>query len=105
MNKFVSIEEAMGIIKDGDSVAVSGFVGIGHPEEISSSIEKKFLESGNPKDLTIIYSGGQGDGYDKGINHFAYVGLVKRVIGGHWGLAPKMGSLAIDNKIEAENIK
>ena len=44
MNKFVSIEEAMGIIKDGDSVAVSGFVGIGHPEEISSSIEKKCEE-------------------------------------------------------------
>ena len=103
MNKVMSGSEAAEIISDGDNVATGGFVGMGHPEELSIAVEKRFIETGHPKNLTIIYAAGQGDGADKGVNHFAHHGLTKRVIGGHWNLAPKMGALAIDNKIEAYN--
>ena len=103
MNKIVSSDEAAGNISDGCSVATGGFVGMGHPEELSIAIEKRFIKTGHPKNLTIIYAAGQGDGKDKGVNHFAHQGLIKRVIGGHWGLAPKMGALAISGKIEAYN--
>ena len=101
--KIVTADEAVAHIKNGDTVAVGGFVGMGHPEEITLALERHFLEHGNPEGLTIIYAAGQGDGKEKGINHLAHEGLVKRVIGGHWGLAPKMGKLAIENKIEGYN--
>ncbi len=104
MDKLISAKEAIGKIKDGDCIGIGGFVGIVNPETLTKTLGERYLNLGSPKNLTIIYAAGQGDGKDKGINHLAHEGLVKRVIGGHWGLAPKMGKLALEGKIEAYNI-
>ncbi len=76
----------------------------GFAEGVAKAIEKKFIEQSKPQDLTIIYSAGIGDGKEKGLNHLAHEGLVSRVIGGHWGLVPKLQKMAMDNKIEAYNL-
>lgn len=103
-SKAVSLNEAISMIKDGDTIAVAGFIGACHPEEITSGIEKKFLEEKKPDNLTLVYAAGQGDSKDKGLNHLGHERLVKRTIGGHWGLAPKLQKLALDNKMEAYNL-
>ena len=100
---FLTGEEAAKMIKNGSTIATIGMTLVSASETILKAIEQRFLTTGSPNTLTLVHSCGQSD-RDRGIQHFAHEGMLQRIIGGHWGLQPRMMKLISENKILAYNI-
>lgn len=103
-SKIVTAEQAIGLIHDGDTLVCSGFGVVGVPDELLLALQQRFESSQSPRELTLIFGGGPGDGKEQGVNRIAIDGLIQRAIGGHWGLVPKLGAMAMENRIEAWNL-
>jgi len=104
LKKIVEAADAIAVIHSGDTVASAGYAGSGTPDQLFVALEQRFLDSGGPTDLTLVFSTGQGDMKEKGLNRLAHEGLVRRVIGGYFGLSPKIEQLIVENRIEAYNL-
>jgi propionate CoA-transferase len=103
-DKIVTAEEAVALIRDGDTIVAEGFAGQCFAEELTLALEARFLRSGAPRDLTLAFAVAQGNRQGRGFDRLCYEGLLKRAIGGHWGMSGELGKMAVDNKIEAYNL-
>jgi propionate CoA-transferase len=52
-NKVISAEAAAEVVLDGDTVATSGFVGIGFLEALAVALQRRFDATGHPRDLAL----------------------------------------------------
>lgn len=101
MTRFVSPREAAALVPDGATLAVGGFNGFGTPDELIIALRDRFLETGAPRNLTLIKSVSVGDRGERGVNRIALKGLLRRVITSHVGLEPKMARLIEQNEVLA----
>ena len=99
----INSKEAAALIPDGAVIALDGFLGTDVPEEILENMRARFRATGHPKDLDVWHASGIGDGKDKGTNNFAEPGMLKRLVGGHWALAPQLQPLVANNDFQAFN--
>ncbi|HCW54064.1 MAG TPA: 3-oxoacid CoA-transferase [Clostridium sp.] len=102
--KIIDSKDAVKLIKSSDTLAVSGFAGVAVPEELLKKLGDRYIKEGEPRDITLMFAAGQGDGKEKGLNHIAHEGLIKKVVGAHFNLAPKLGELILNNKVQAYNL-
>lgn len=103
--QFISAKQAVDYIADGSTLCTIGMTLISASESILKEIERRFLEEGHPKGLTYVHSCGQAAmKVPGGMTHLAHEGLLKRIIGGHWGQSPMIMDLISGNKVEAYNL-
>lgn len=103
-NKVITADEAIALIRDNDVVATTGFVQSCIPEALHAALEKRFVESGAPKGLTLIMCAGAGDSKGLGTGRLHHEGLLRRVIAANFGRMPKVAQAAQDNKIQGYNL-
>ena len=75
MPKVITSREAAALVQDNMTVAVGGFITYGVPEDCLVSLQKRYVETGSPKDLTLLHIAAVGDGAQGGANHFGEPGL------------------------------
>ncbi|HIY04839.1 MAG TPA: malonate decarboxylase subunit alpha [Candidatus Anaerotignum merdipullorum] len=102
--KIITADEAAKLVKNGDTITTSGFVASAIPEALNKAVEKRFLETGEPNNLTLVYCGSQGNKDGRGAEHYAHDGMLKRYIAGHWATVPALVKMALENKMEAYNV-
>ncbi len=101
----ITAAEAAALIQDSDDLIVGGSAGMGVAESVLDALERRFLETASPRGLGIIHTTGVGAITDRGLNHLAHKGMVRRVIGGNFGLQlPFMKELIVSNEIQAYNV-
>jgi propionate CoA-transferase len=101
-SKVVSAEEAVARIRSGATVTVDSCGGgINEPGHVLEALERRFLETGEPCDLTLYLVSGIGDRRGGGADRFAHEGMVRKVFCSHWGWAPNLGAMAVANRFAA----
>ncbi len=103
-SKIVTADEAVALIQDGNTLCCNGFVQSGYPDALLEALERRFLETGSPRNLTLFAAAGQSDGKTKGTNRLGHEGLLRRVVSGNWGRMPNVVKLARENKIYGYNL-
>lgn len=84
MSKEIAVEEAVNLVKDGDTVMVGGFMTNGTPESIIDALVKKGV-----KDLTLICNDA---GFpDKGVGKMVANKQFSTIIASHIGLNKEAG--------------
>ena len=100
----LTAEEAANLVEDGATLSTSGFVASCIPETLNKALEQRFLTTGKPEGLTLVFVSAQGNRDGSASDHFAYPNMVKRVISGHWDRVPRLGKLVLSNKIQGYNL-
>jgi acyl CoA:acetate/3-ketoacid CoA transferase len=51
--KLVTADDAVALLRDGDTLANAGFVGNGTPDALLAALGRRFENTGGPRDLTL----------------------------------------------------
>lgn len=103
-DKIIAVEQAIALIRDGDVLTTTGFVQSCIPEMLHAALEKRFLEEGSPRDLTLIMCAGAGDSKGQGTGRLHHEGLLRRVIAGNFGRMPLVAEAAMKNQLCGYNL-
>jgi propionate CoA-transferase len=102
--KVLSPSDAAALVQDGATIFLGGLAMSSLPEEVLKAIEKRFLETGQPRLLTTWACGAVGNSRDGGMVHFAHAGMIKRTVAGHFGQTGKeLMKMIFDDQVEAYN--
>jgi propionate CoA-transferase len=94
-DKIVTADEAISLVRDRDTLSSCGFVQSCVPEALLKALERRYLKTGSPRNLSLFATAGQGDSKTKGLSRLGHEGLLRKVVAGNWGRMPSVCQLAL----------
>lgn len=103
MSKIMDRAQAAELVKDNDTIVVSGCENLLLPDRILQALEERFVKTGHPRGLTDIHPVIYGMGEGVGLEHFAHEGMLARSIGSGFSYlkTSRTSTLVRENKLEA----
>jgi acetate CoA/acetoacetate CoA-transferase alpha subunit len=87
--------EAVGLIRDGATLMIGGFMGVGSPERVIDELVRQ-----GRRDLTVIANDTAMPG--RGIGKLVSAGALRKVVASHIGLNPETQQQMIAGRLEVE---
>ena len=108
----LAADEAARRVQDGAGLVASGNNFRLAPETMLAALERRFLEAGSPRGLTLLYpmmveaARGTAGIPGTGFNRLAHDGLLRRVVGGSFSRVPahELNTAIRDGRLEAYNL-
>ncbi len=93
MEKIISLEEAVNLVRDGDTIMVGGFLAVGTPEHLIDALIAKGV-----KDLTLICND---TGFiDRGVGKMVVAKMFKKIFTSHVGTNKETGRQMMEGETE-----
>ena len=93
MEKLIRLEDAVNLVRDGDTVMVGGFLAVGTPERLIDALIAKGV-----KDLTLICND---TGFvDRGVGKMVVAKMFKKIYASHVGTNKETGRQILEGETE-----
>lgn len=101
MSKVITAAQAAALVEDNSTLALQGIICTSVPQYLINALRDRYLETQNPKNITLFYEASLGDNAEAGANALAMDGLIGRLKCAHVGTAPKIAAMINENKFPA----
>lgn len=105
MSKIMSLEEAVAMIRDGDTIWINSFSAVASPIELNKALTARFRASGKPRHLSVYSPFSFSDWKeDSDVEGYICEGAVDRVVVGFFGSLQRTCKAIMNNEIEGYNL-
>lgn len=105
INKIMPMEDAVNLVKDGDTIWINSFAGVASPTNINKALTARFRRTGHPKHLSVYSPFSFSDWTDNSdVEGYICEGGADRVVVGFFGSLRRTCQCIMNNEIEGYNL-
>jgi len=93
MDKLINLQDAVNLVRDGDTIMVGGFLAVGTPERLIDALIEKGV-----KDLTLISN--DTSFIDRGVGKMVVAKMFRKIYTSHVGTNKETGRQILEGEIE-----
>jgi acetate CoA/acetoacetate CoA-transferase alpha subunit len=93
MDKLINLQDAVNLVRDGDTIMVGGFLAVGTPERLIDALIEKGV-----KDLTLVSN--DTSFIDRGVGKMVVAKMFRKIYTSHVGTNKETGRQILEGEIE-----